>query len=220
MPAAAVDVGRVIQRMRLAVNTDADITGGTNLFPELFITFANANRQRRHQIGLGPCRETHDLVDHFIGRLRAHRDFAGGTIGRAQPGQQDPQVVVDLGDRADGGTGRVPHLFLFDGDRGRKAVNVVQLRFLHLGHKLPRIAAQTFHIAALPFGIDRVHGQRRLATATHPTTDRHLVAGDLHVDALQVVLPSALDADSRGELFCSPRWPGFAVDPAAFGGFA
>ena len=45
----------------------------------------------------------------------------------AQPGHQDPQIVVNLGDRADGRARRVAHVLLLDGDGRRQALDVVEL---------------------------------------------------------------------------------------------
>ncbi len=117
-----------------------------------------------------------------------------------EPGEQNPQVVVDLGHRADGRARRVPHVLLLDGDGRRQPVDVLELRLLHLADELPGVRAEALDVPPLPFGVDRVHRQRALARAGQAAADGHLVAGDLDVDALQVVLPRAADGD-RAALF-------------------
>ena len=48
-----------------------------------------------------------DGIDDLLYRLAGHRVAALGAMGLAHPGEQEPQVVVDLGDGADGGAGVV-----------------------------------------------------------------------------------------------------------------
>jgi len=77
---------------------------------------------------------------------------AGRRPGNAarQSGHENPQVIVDFGYRADRTAGRVPAVLLLDGDGGRKALDVVEPGFLHLGHELPGVGAEAFDVAALP----------------------------------------------------------------------
>ena len=72
---------------------------------------------------------------------------------------------------------------------------MVDVRLLHLPEELPRVRRERFDIPALAFGEDRVEGKRRFAGAGQPGEDHQLVAGDLDVDILEVVFPSAADND-------------------------
>ncbi len=72
--------------------------------------------------------------------------------------------------------------FLLDGDGRRKAVDVVDLRLLHLADELPGVGAEAFDVAALAFGIDRVHRQRAFAGAAGAAADGHLVARDFQIE--------------------------------------
>ena len=123
-----------------------------------------------------------------------------GQCGWPSAGNQDPQIVVNLGDGADRAAGRVAGVLLLDGDGRREALDVVQPRLLHLVDELPGVGTEALHVAPLAFGINRVHGQRGLAAAAGPAADSHLVAGNLHVDPLEIMLPSAADFDRLGEL--------------------
>ena len=58
---------------------------------------------------------------------RADRHVAGRAVRLAEPGHEDPQVVVDLGDRADRAARRVARVLLLDGDGRREALDVVDL---------------------------------------------------------------------------------------------
>ena len=113
----------------------------------------------------------------------------------AQPRHENPQVVVNLGHRADGAPRRVAGVLLLDGDRRRKALDVIDLRLLHLADELPGVGAEAFDVAPLALGIDRVHGQRGLARAARPAADGQPVAGNVDVDALEIVLLRAADLD-------------------------
>ena len=68
-------------------------------------SLADLDLQRGHQVEPRAGRLGHDLVDDLVGRLacRSARRSRGSTAGRAGR-QQNPQVVVDLGDRADRAT--------------------------------------------------------------------------------------------------------------------
>ena len=115
----------------------------------------------------------------------------------AEPGEQDAEVVVDFGDGADGRPRRVAGVALFDGDRGRQAVDVVDLRLLHLADELPGVRAEAFDVSPLAFGVDRVHRERRLAGTAGAAEDGHFVARNFEVEVAQVVLPCAADGDVR-----------------------
>ena len=114
---------------------------------------------------------------------------------RAQPRHQDPQVVVNLGHGADGRAGRVPHVLLLDRDGRRQTFDVIERRLLHLADELPGVGAEALDVTPLPFGVDGVHRQRALARSAHAAADRHLVARNFDVDALEIVLPGAADAN-------------------------
>ena len=74
-----------------------------------------------------------DLLDDLVGRLRADRHAAGRAVRLAQPGEQDAQVVVDLGDGADRRARALAGRLLLDADRRREAGDVLDLRLLQRG---------------------------------------------------------------------------------------
>ncbi len=69
-------------------------------------------------------------------------------------------MIVDLGLRGHRGPWVLGHGLLLNGNRGRKAGDEIHIRFVHALEELPGIGAQAFYIAALPFCIDRVEGER------------------------------------------------------------
>jgi len=59
----------------------------------------------------------------------------------------------------------------------------------------PGIGRERLDIPPLPFGIDRVESQRRLARPTQPRDDDELVARDRDIDVLEIVLARPFDDD-------------------------
>jgi hypothetical protein len=77
--------------------------------------------------------------------------------------EQQPQVVVDLGDGADRGSRVGSRGLLFDRNGRRQSLDQVDIGLLHLLQELARIRRQRLDIAALALGVDRVERQRRFA---------------------------------------------------------
>ncbi len=111
-----------------------------------------------------------------------------GAVGHADAGVEQPQVVVDLGDRADRGARVAGRGLLVDRDGRRQALDEVDVGLVHLPEELPGVGRQRLDVAALALGVDRVERQRRLPRAREPREDDQLVAGQLDADVLQVVL--------------------------------
>src|SRR4029079_1795878 len=84
---------------------------------------------------------------------------------------QHAQVIVDLGDRADGRARVRRRALLLDRDRRRQPADPLVLRLLHLAEELPGIRRQRLDVAALALGIQRVERQRRLAPARRACCD-------------------------------------------------
>src|SRR5690606_36916276 len=64
---------------------------------------------------------------------------------------------------------------------------------LHHAEELPGVGGERLDVAALPFRVDRVEGQRRLAGPRQPRDHDEAVARDLDIDILEVVLAGAAD---------------------------
>ena len=75
---------------------------------------------------------------------------------------------------------------------GRKALDIVDVRLFHQLEELPRVGREGLDVSPLPFRVDRIEGEGRLARAARPGDDGHLVSRQLYVDVLEVVLPGAL----------------------------
>ena len=141
-------------------------------------------------------------VDHLRDRLALDRQAGRRRVGDADPGEEEPHVVVDLGDRADGGARVAAGGLLLDGDGRRQAVDLVDIRLLHHLEELAGVGRQALDVAALALGIDGVEGERRLAGARQAGEHHQAVARQVEVDVLEIVLARPADRDelARGGL--------------------
>ena len=128
-----------------------------------------------------------DLVDHLADRLGIEGKAVLGAARLADPRKQEPEVVVDLGDRAHGRAGIVGSGLLLDRNRRRQALDVVDVGFLHHGQELPGVRRQRLDVAALALGVEGVEGQRGLPGAGQTRDHDELVPGDVEIDVLEVV---------------------------------
>ncbi len=199
---------RVGQRIHHAIDTDPAVALRVQLVEEVDeLAFARAHDRREH-LESQPLVHRQHLVDDLLRRLAGDPVAADRTVRGAGAGIQQAQVVVDLGDRADGRPRVAVGGLLVDGDRGRQALDEVDVGFVHLAEELPRVRRQRLDIASLPFGEDRVERQRRLARPGQPGEDDQGIAGQIEVDAAQIVLTRTLDYQAL-----SQRCP-FKVPPA------
>ena len=148
-----------IERENLPVHTDPVIALGTDLIPECFVGLPVVQLDRRHQVEPYLVTGSEHLVDHLVGSLGADPTLAVGTERASQSCQQDPEVIINFSDRADGRSWRIAQVLLFNGNRGRKSFDLVESWFLHLANELPGIGTQALHVSPLALGIDGIHGQ-------------------------------------------------------------
>ena len=135
------------------------------------------------------------VVDHLRDALRRERHVVLGAERVAHAREEQAQVVVDLGDRADGRARVVRGRLLLDRDRRRQALDQVDVGLLHELQELARVGRQRLDVAALPFGVERVEGERGLARTREPRDHDEAVARDVEADIAQVVRARAADAD-------------------------
>ena len=81
------------------------------------------------------------------------------------PREEQAQVVVDFGDRADRRARIVGGAFLVDGNRRGEAFDIVHIRLLHLAEELAGVGRERLDVAALALGKDGVEGQGGFAGA-------------------------------------------------------
>ena len=83
-------------------------------------------------------------VDHLRHALRFERNVVVGAVRRTDAGKQQAQVVVDLGDGADGGARIMRGRLLFDRNSRRQSFDQVDVGFLHQLQELTRVGRQDF----------------------------------------------------------------------------
>ena len=105
------------------------------------------------------------LVNQFRFGVSDHL-FAGNVgIGIGDAGEKEAQEVVNLGDGADGGSRVLVGGLLLDGDDGVQSRDFVHVGVLVVADELAGVSGEGLHVAPLPFGIDGVESERRLAAA-------------------------------------------------------
>ena len=137
------------------------------------------------------------MFHHLMGGANRERLAAQRAVRRPHRGEQHPQVVGDIGHRADGRAGIGADGLLIDGHDRRQTVDEIDVRLFQLADEPLRERRHRRQQAPLSFGIDRVEGERRLAGPAHAGDDDQLVARNLHVDVLQVVLACPVNLDGR-----------------------
>ena len=132
------------------------------------------------------------------GRLAGDRLAALRAVRQADAGVEQAEVVVDLGDRADGRPRVAAGGLLVDRDRRRQALDEVDVGLVHLAEELAGVRRQRLDVAALALGVDRVERERRLAGPGQPGEHDERVARQVEDDVLEVVLAGAADDEAVG----------------------
>ena len=195
MVAAPLEGDVVLEGAQLAVDAgleEAPLAPRREVLLELALAAAHDGREH---VDPRVVRIRHHLRHDLVGRLRRDGQAAVRAVRDADVGEEQPEIVVDLGHGAD----RRPRVraggLLLDGQSRREPLDRVDVRLLHLLEELPGVGRERLDVAALPLGIDRVEGQRRLPGSRQPRDDHELVARQVHVDPFQVVDARAADGD-------------------------
>ncbi len=190
-----VELDRLVEAAQLAVDHRSGVALRAHRLEQLPVLALAPADDRRADHESGALGEGHHVVGDLLDRLAGDRLAAVVTVGLADPRPQQPQVVVDLGHRADRRARVARGRLLVDRDRRREALDRVDVRLLHLAEELARVGGERLDVAALPFGIDRVESETRLAGSREPGDDDQRVSRQGDVDALEVVGPGARDHD-------------------------
>jgi hypothetical protein len=153
---------------------------------------APPRREDHHPRALG---EGHDLVDDLGRRARLDGRPAAGARHLADAREEQPEVVVDLGERADRAAGGAPHGALRHRDGRREPVDEVDVGAGRAAQGSARRDAEGFDVAPPPLGEEGVEREGALA-APRGAGDHHQgVAREVEVDVLEVVHTRAAHAD-------------------------
>ena len=133
----------------------------------LVLALAAAHDRREH-LEAGALGQLQHAVDDLLRRLAGDDPPALRAVRDADARVEQAQVVVDLGDRADGRARVARRRLLVDRDRRRQALDEVDVGLVHLPEELAGVRRQRLDVAALALGVDRVERERRLPRAREP----------------------------------------------------
>ncbi len=179
--------------MHHAVDADPAVALRVELLEQVDeFALAGADHRREH-LEPGALLHRQHLVDDLLRGLPGDPLAADRAVRRAGPRVEQTQVVVDLGDGADGRARVAVGRLLVDRHRRGETLDEVDIGLVHLPEELAGVGRQRLDVAPLPLGEDRVERQRRLARAGQPGEDDQRVARQVKVDTAQVVLARTLD---------------------------
>ena len=124
----------------------------------------------------------------------------------AEPAEEDAQHRVGVGGGADRGAGVGAHPLLVDDDRGRQALEHVDLGPRQRRHEALHEGAVGLVDQPLRLGGDRAEHQRALARAGDAGEHRQPALRELDADVLEVVHARALHADQIVVVGNVPSW--------------
>ncbi len=197
---AGRDELRFIEVLHLAVEADALESALPQ--PRQFVPqHARPGAQRR--------REQHDPLPGAFGQHplhvvveRALHDPAAvpraPLLAAERP--QELRVIRDFGGRGDGAARSARAGALFDREHRRQPVDEVDVRPLQLLQHLARLRGQALHVLAVPFRIDRIERERRLARSARARDHHHFSTRNPELEVLEVVLARPLDVYVRRRL--------------------
>ena len=142
-----------------AVDAGAGVALGLQLLEQLGVLALAAADDGGEHLEPGALLKLEHPVHDLLRGLPGDRAAADRAVRLAGAGVQQPQVVVHLGDRADGGPRVAARRLLVDGDRGGQPVDEVDVRLVHLAEELPGVRRQRLHVPPLALGEDRVERQ-------------------------------------------------------------
>jgi len=106
---------------------------------------------------------------------------------RSGTGEQQTQVIVDLGLRGDGRARIFCRIFLPDRDGGRDARDLIDIGLVHAFEELACVSRQGFDITPLAFGIERVKSKRRFSRTRNARDHRQLIDRQSDSDVFEIM---------------------------------
>ena len=191
----AVELDLLIDALDVTVDAHPGEPGAADLLEDGLVGPFPAAHQGRQDEHAGAGRQFLHGFDDLLGRLLPHLAAADRAMRHADASEQQTQVIVDFRDRADGRARVVRNALLVDRYGRGQAVDVVDIGLVQLAEELACVGGKRLDVAPLPFGEDRVEGQRRLARPGDSRDHDQPVARDLQVDVFQIVLACANNDD-------------------------
>jgi hypothetical protein len=145
------------------IDADAKESIPKDLFEQFTIVSLSATDNRRQDVHPGPFTHLHDAVDDLVCGLSLNLAVAAVAILHADPREEKPEVIVNLSDRPDRGSGVVADSLLLNRYGRAQSLDVIDVGPLHHIKELTGIGGKTLDVAALTFCIDCVECQARFA---------------------------------------------------------
>ena len=187
MPGLASQLDFVLEFAHDTVDARVDVAPSSHLL-ELFAVgpFAPTHHggQDLHPASFGEFEYAFGHLAHGLGR---DGQIAARAMGLACPGEEEPQVIRDLGGCAHRASRAAADTALLDGKGWRDSFNGFHLGLFELIEKLPSVGGKGFHVAPLAFGVERVESQAGFPGARRAGEYDELIPGDPHVHPTQVV---------------------------------
>ncbi len=182
---------------RLAVDPGAHVALAGQILEQRVVLALAATNDRRQHLEAGALGELQDAIDDLLRGLALQLGPVVRAVLHADSRVEQTEVVVDLGDRADGRAGVPAGRLLIDRDRRRQTLDHVDVGLVHLAEELTGVGRQGLDVAPLSLGVDRVERETGLARPRDAGEHDQLVARQFDVDVLQVVFAGTSD-DDRG----------------------
>ncbi len=186
-----VQGGDLADAVRLAVHLHPGVALRRQVPKHLGVLALAASDHRRKNLGARAFGHSQNLVDDLLRALLSDRLATHNAVRVADASKKKPEVVVDLGDRADRRTRVAAGRLLVDGDRRRKTLDQVHRGLIHLPQELPGVCGKRLDVTALTFGEDSVERQRRFTRARKPCENHQGIPRQVQGDVLQVMLAGA-----------------------------
>ena len=187
MAFVAVQGIHLIERMDLTVHPDLGVTTTAKLVEEFTVMTLSSTHKRSKQVALLTFVAFHDEVYDLLVGVAHHLLASRRGICPRSPGIEKAQEVEYFSDGADRGARVVAGGLLFDRDYRTQAFDALDLWLFQDPHEMLGISRKGVHVAPLALGVDRVKGKRRFSAAAETCHDDEFVAGNVHIDPLQVV---------------------------------
>ena len=137
-------------------------------------------------------------VGHLLGRIAPRLGATLRAVDASDPGEEQPEVVLELGGRAHRRAGGAHGVLLLDGDGRPDVLDAVHVGAVQPLEEHPGIGGERLDVAPLPLREQGVEGQRRLPGTGDPGDHRDPVVGDGDRHVLEVVLAGSFDPEPGG----------------------
>ena len=133
-------VFKFIQRIDLAVKSYLAVSGLDNAGQDVFMFTLFIFYDWRQNDNIFIKIFFGYLVNDLVNGVLFYFASAFRTMGNTDAGEEQAHIIIDLGDRADGGAGIMRGGFLVYRDRRRQTFNRIHVRLIHQPDELPGVS--------------------------------------------------------------------------------